>query len=165
MVEKYFGNLQRGAEAKPFTVAQPVIAEERRAVIHDRVDLERVIMGWHTPRIFAPGDAELMLAGQILGGGKSSRLYRSLVYEKQIAQDVSAGSESLQLGSVFTIDVTARPGHTAREIETAIDEELEKLRAAPVTGNELERARNTIETGMISGLEKVGGLAETLNLS
>ena len=163
LVEKYFGSFQHGAKVQPVTVAQPVITEEKRAVIQDRVKLQRVIMGWHTPRIFAPGDAELTLAGQILGGGKSSRLYRSLVYEKQIAQDVSAGSESLQLGSVFEIDVTARPGHTAQEIEAAIDEELDKLRKAPVDGSELERARNTIETGLISSLEKVGGLAETLN--
>ena len=162
-VEKYFGSFQRGPAVKPVAMPAPKITAERRAVIEDRVELERVIMGWHTPKIYAPGDAELSLAGQVLGSGKSSRLYRSLVYEKQIAQDVSAAQDSLQLGSVFTVDVTARPGHTAKEIEAAIDEELEKLRAAPVSGPELEQARNTIETGMIAGIEKVGGLADLLN--
>ena len=163
LVGKYFGGFQRGPDVKPPVIGQPVLTEERRAVIQDRVELQRVIMGWHTPKIYSPGDAELSLAAQVLGGGKSSRLYRSLVYEKQIAQDVSAAQESLQLGSVFTIDVTARPGHTAQEVEAAIDEELEKMRSVPVDAEEVERARNTVETGMISELEKFGGLAETLN--
>lgn len=163
LVEKYFGSFRRGPDRKPRPANTPVINEERRAVIQDRVELQSVIMGWHTPRIFTPGDAELSLAGQILGGGKTSRLYRSLVYEKQIAQDVSAYQYSLRLGSVFVVDVTARPGHTAQEIESAIDEELDKLRASTVDAKELERARNTIETSMISGLETFSTVADMLN--
>ncbi|MBA2690764.1 MAG: insulinase family protein, partial [Burkholderiales bacterium] len=163
LVEKYFGRFRAGDEVKPLAVPTPIVTAEKQVVIEDRVELQRVIMGWHTAKIYTPGDAELSLAGQILGGGKASRLYRSLVYEKQIAQDVSAAQDSLQLGSVFTVDVTARPGRSAREIEAAIDEELEKLRASPVEGEELERARNMIETSMIAGLQKVGGRADLLN--
>ena len=78
----------------------------------------------HARRSIKPGDADADIASTILGGGKSSRLYKTLVYEKQIAQDVSAQQQSLLLGSVFTIEATARPGHTAEELEKAIDEEL-----------------------------------------
>ncbi|MES2355060.1 MAG: pitrilysin family protein [Pseudomonadota bacterium] len=163
LVKKYYGSLQRGPIIEPYRVVAPVITAEKRVVVPDHVQLDRVIMGWHTPKIFTPGDAELSLAGQVLGGGKSSRLYRTLVYEKQIAQEVSAYQYSLQLGSVFFVDVTARPGHTAAEIEAAIDDELKKLRTTPIEANELERAQNSVETNMIAGLEKLGGVAELLN--
>ena len=79
----------------------------------------------------------------ILGGGKSSRLYKTLVYDKQIAQDVTASQDSLILGSVFRIEATARPGHTAEELEKAIDEELRTLVGQAARRRRVERARNT----------------------
>jgi zinc protease len=93
-------------------------------------------------------------------------LYKKLVYEKQIAQDVNVGQQSLILGSQFQIRATARPGHTLDEIEKAIDEELDALRANPPTAAEIERARNGIETNIISRLEGLGGfggVADRLN--
>ncbi len=165
-VEKYFGPLRRGAPVPKITAVTPPITAERRAVIHDQVELPRVYMAWLTSPIFKPGDAQADLASSILGGGKSSRLYKKLVYEKQIALDVSASQESLILGSVFEIVVTARPGHTAAEMEKAIDEELAAFRKSGPTAVELERARNGAETGMISGLERLGGfggVADRLN--
>ncbi|HXC32847.1 MAG TPA: pitrilysin family protein [Verrucomicrobiae bacterium] len=165
-VEKYFGPLRRGAPVPKITAVTPPITAERRAVIHDQVELPRVYMAWLTSPIFKPGDADADLASSILGGGKSSRLYKKLVYEKQMALDVSASQESLILGSVFEIMVTARPGHTAAEMEKAIDEELAAFRKSGPTAVELERARNGAETGMISGLERLGGfggVADRLN--
>ncbi|HYD80052.1 MAG TPA: pitrilysin family protein [Paucimonas sp.] len=165
LVAKYFGGFKRGEDVPALKVVTPPITTERRAVVHDRVELPRVFMGWLTSPAFKEGDAELSMAAQILAGGKSSRLYKKLVYEKQIAQDVSAVQYSATLTSMFIVDVTARPGHTAQEIEAAIDEELELLRTAPPTEQELERARNTIETAMITQIEKLGGsgLANQLN--
>jgi zinc protease len=165
LVAKYFGGFKRGEPVvKPHVVTPPITAE-RRLVVHDQVELPRVFMGWLTPPAFKPGDAELSVLAQILAGGKSSRLYKSLVYDRQIAQEVNASQNSLELSSIFSIDVTARPGHTAQEIEAAINEELDKLRAAPPSEQELERARNTIETAMITQIEKIGGsgLANQLN--
>jgi len=166
LVEKYFGPLRRGAPVPKITTVTPPITAERRTVIHDQVELPRVYMAWLTSPIFKPGDADADLAGEILGGGKSSRLYKKLVYEKQIALDVSASQQSLILGSVFEIVVTARPGHTAKEMETAIDEELASFRKDGPTAVELERARNGVETRMIQGLERLGGfggVADRLN--
>ncbi len=165
-VEKYFGPLKRGAPVPKITAVTPPITAERRAVIHDQVELPRVYMAWLTSSIFKPGDADADLASEILGGGKSSRLYKKLVYEKQIALDVSASQQSLILGSVFEVVVTARPGHTADEMEKAVDEELAAFRKNGPTAVELERARNGIETGMIQGLEQLGGfggVADRLN--
>lgn len=166
LVEKYFGPLKRGAAVPKIAAVTPPITAERRVVIHDHVELPRVYMGWLTSSIFKPGDADADLASDILGGGKSSRLYKKLVYDKQIALDVSASQDSLILGSVFEIVVTARPGHTAEEIEKAIDDELTAFRNDGPTQAELERARNGVETHMIEGLERLGGfggVADRLN--
>lgn len=167
LVEKYFGSLKRGADVPKLNVTTPPITSERRTVVADRIELPRVYMAWITPSIFKEGDAEGGVAAQILGGGKSSRLYKKLVYEKQIAQDVLAEQYSLILGSVFYVQVTARPGHSAEEIEAAINEELELLRSQGPTEAEVERAKNVIETGIIRGLETLGGfggVADRLNM-
>ena len=165
LVMKYFGSFKRGADIPKHHVVTPPITAERRAVVKDQIELPRVFMGWLTSPAYKEGDAELSMAAQILAGGKSSRLYKTLVYDKQIAQDVNASQSSNALTSIFMVDVTARPGHSAQEIEAAIDEEMHKLRSTPPSDKELERARNTIETAMLSQIEKVGGagLANQLN--
>ena len=166
LVEKYFGSLKRGAAVPPIKAETPKITSERRKVVEDRIELPRVYMAWLTSPIFKPGDADADIAAGILGGGRSSRLYKKLVYEKQIAQDVNVGQQSLVLGSQFQISATARPGHTPEEIEAAINEELQNFRTTPPSASEIERARNTIETQIISRLEGLGGfggVADRLN--
>jgi zinc protease len=167
LVEKYFGTLKRGPAVPPIKAETPPITAERRRVVPARVQLPRVSIAWLTPAIFKPGDADAEIVSDILGGGRSSRLYKKLVYEKQIAQNVSASQYSLILGSIFQIDATARPGHTADELEKAIDEELAALRTQAPSAAEIEQARNTIETGIIGGLERLGGfggVADRLNM-
>jgi zinc protease len=166
LVTKYFGGLKRGAPVPAIKTVTPPITAERRRVVTDKVELPRVYMGWLTPAIYKPGDAEADVAASILGDGRSSRLYKKLVYEKQIAQNVTTAQNSLMLGSLFQIEVTARPGHTADELEKAIDEELDKLRTSPPDAAEVERVRNSVETRIIQGLERLGGfggVADRLN--
>ncbi len=165
LVAKYFGSLKRGPDVPRPQVTTPPITEERRLTVPDRVELPRVYMGWLTPPAYQPGDAELSVAAQILAGGKSSRLYQSLVYERQIAQDVDADQDARALASTFLVEVTARAGHTAQELEAAIDAELDALREHGPTEQEVERARRQIETAMLTGLEQLGGdgLADQLN--
>lgn len=166
LVEKYFGTLKRGPAVPKPSADTPRITSERRLTVPSRVELPRVYMTWLTPAIFKPGDAEADVTATILGAGRSSRLFKKLVYERQIAQNVSAQQYSLILGSMFQIEATARPGHTAEELEKAIEEELNALRAAPPAVTEVEMARNTIETNIIGGLERLGGfggVADRLN--
>jgi zinc protease len=165
-VEKYFGTIPSGPPVPRITAVPPQITSEKRSKVTDQVELPRIYMGWIMPSIFQPGDAESDLLTQILGVGKASRLYKSLVYEKQIAQDVSLQNQSLLLGSVLELQVTAKPGVKPEDLEKAIDVELDKLRTEGPTQAELDRARNLIETRMISGLERLGGfggLADRLN--
>ena len=166
LVQKYFGPLKRGEDVPRIKAHTPPITAQRRAVIQDNVQLPRVYIGWITSPIFKPGDAEADLAATILGGGKSSRLYKKLVYEKQIAQDVSVNQQSLILGSVFEVQVTAKSGVKPEDLEKAIDAELDAFRKNGPTAEELTRARNVIETRIIAGLETLGGfggVADRLN--
>src|SRR5690348_2366558 len=166
LVEKYFGPLKRGEEVPRITAKTPPITAERRAVIQDNVQLPRVYEAWLTSPIFKPGDAEADLTATVLGGGKSSRLYKKLVYEKQIALDVAANQQSLMLGSEFQVQATARPGVKPEDLEKAINAELEAFRTNGPTEEELRRARNVLESRIIEGLETLGGfggVADRLN--
>lgn len=166
LVEKYFGALKQGQSVAKPSVQTPSITAERRAVVKDRVELPRVYMAWLTSPIFKPGDADADIASSVLGMGRSSRLFKKLVYEQQIAQAVTASQQSLTLGSVFTIEATARPGHTAEELEKSIDEALQALRDSGPDASEVDRVRNVIETRIIQGLETLGGfggVADRLN--
>src|SRR5688572_1737752 len=167
LVEKYFGTLKRGPAVPPIAAETPKITAERRRVVPARVQLPRVSIAWLTPPAFKPGDADAEMIADILGGGRSSRLYKKLVYELQIAQTVSAFQNSLILGSMFQIQATARPGHTAEELERAIEQEIETIRTQPPSAVEIEKARNSIETAIISGLDRLGGfggIADRLNM-
>ncbi len=163
LVEKYFGTIPAGPEVPKIAVTTPHITTERRAVVTDQVELPRVYVGWITPPVFQQGDAECDVYSQILGGGKSSRLYKSLVYEKQIAQDVATSIEETRLGSIFELTVTAKPNVKPEDLERAIDAELTKLQTEGPSAAEVERARNVIEAELVRGLQRTNGVANRLN--
>ena len=164
LVNKYFGSLKRGAPVPPVKVDMPKIASEQKVTVADRIQLPRVQIGWITPPFFQPGDADADMAATILAGGRSSRLYQSLVYEKRIAQDVSAYQMSGMVSSTFQIQATARPGHTVDELQTAIDEELVKFAKGGPDARELERARNVFFTSMVNSVEELNRRADRLNM-
>src|SRR5262245_13089575 len=163
LVEKYFGTIPAGPAVPKIDVTTPPVTAERRATVTDQVELPRVYMGWITPPVFTAGNAECNFYSQILGGGKSSRLYKSLVYEKQIAQDVATSMEETKLGSMFELIATAKPGVKPEDLEKAIDEVLQKLAAEGPSGAEVERARNLTETALVRGLQRTNGIANRLN--
>ena len=159
LVEKWFGELPRGAVVEPVAPPPAMLAEVKRQTITDQVSLPRLYLAWLTPRYFAPGDATLDLVSSILTGGKNSRLYKRLVYEDQIAQDVSSFQSSSTLGSSYLIIATARRGRTAAELQKAIDEEIDRLRREPPDGREMQRALNQIEASFYRRMERVGGFS------
>jgi len=163
LVRKYFGSLARGPDLPAPGFTTPPLAGERRITVTDRIELPRVDIAWLSSPAFTPGDAELKIAAEILAGGKSSRLYKKLVYELQSAQSVGADQDAYARTALFTVQALARPGHTPAELETVIDQELAQLAKDGPTQAELERARNVIERRMFEGIEKVGSRANTLN--
>jgi zinc protease len=166
LVEKWFADVPRGKPVEPIAPPPAILTGVKRQTITDQVQLPRLHLGWLTPRTYAPGDAALDLASSVLTGGKNSRLYKRLVYDLQIAQDVSAFQQSGMLGSSFLIVATARPGKTLAEIQTVIDEEIDRLRREPPDAREVERAVNQIEASFYRRMERVGGFggkADQLN--
>lgn len=163
LVERYFGPIPAGKKIPASTAITPPITSERRATVTDQVELPRIYLAWLTPPVLTQADAECDLLAKILGGGKSSRLYQKLVYEKRIAQDVGAHQSSLALSSIFAIEATCKPGIEPDRLEAEIREELELFRTHGPTAAELERARNTYESSFIRGLENLGVLADRLN--
>ncbi|MFG6433491.1 M16 family metallopeptidase [Roseateles sp. LYH14W] len=163
LVQKYFGTLKAGPKPPEVRVATPEITKERRLIVTDRIELSRLSLAWHTPAMFAAGDAALDIAAHVLGGGKASRLYGLLVRDKQLAQSVDVAQESQSLSSVFGIDVVARPGASLEAIEALVDAELAKLAATPPTEAELVQARAVIQTQLLQRMEKVGELADLVN--
>jgi zinc protease len=167
LVEKWFSDVPRGAPVPPVSAPTPVLTSEKRLTLEDQVQLPRLYLAWLTPPFFHPGDEAMDVLARVLAFGKNSRLYKRLVYELQIAQDVSAGQNSGGLGSTFLITATAREGHSLPELEKVIAEELAKIKAEPPTSRELERAVNQIESAFYGALERVGGFggkADRLNL-
>ena len=166
LVEKWFTEIPRGKPVPALSAPTPVLDGVKRKTITDRVQLPRLYMGWHTPALLKPGDATLDIVSNLLSGGKNSRLYRRLVYDMQIAQDVSAFQQSQALGSNFLIITTARPGVTLDKLQAVIDEELDKLRAGAPEAREMTRALNQIEANFFRAMERVGGFggkADQLN--
>jgi zinc protease len=166
LVEKWFGELPRGTFVEPVAPPAAMLTEVKRQTITDQVSLPRLYLGWLTPRMHAPGDAALDVASSVLTGGKNSRLYKRLVYEEQIAQDVSAFQSSGALGSSFMVIATARRGRTAEEIQKVIDEEIDRLRRDPPDAREVQRALNQVEASFYRRMERVGsfeGKADQLN--
>ncbi len=163
LVEKWFAEIPEGA-AVPELNAQPVLLdEERRVALEDRVQLPRLYMAWTTPAAYAEGDAEMAALARLLAGGRNSRLYRRLVYDLQIADDVAAFQRSGKLGSDFTLLATARGGHTLEELATVIDEEIERLRSEPPSAREVQRIVNEYETGFLEEMERIDRKADRMN--
>jgi predicted Zn-dependent peptidase len=163
LVDRYFAWQPRRPVPAPPAPKPVVLTADVRRDLEDKVQLARLDVNWHSPASFAPGDAELDVAAQILGGGKSSRLYRSLVYDKRLAQSAQAGQSSNQLDGRFRVTVTAKPGKTLEESERAAGEEVARLAAQPPTAEEVERARNKILFDLYREIDSLDGRADMLN--
>jgi zinc protease len=163
LIEKYFGSLPRGAEPPRRTAEAPRISKQRRAVLTDRVELPSVYLTWLTPAAYEEGDAEAVVAARMLGGGRSSRLHERLVFDRKIAQSVTASQRSLAQGSIFQIVATAKPGRTAQELENAIQAEIDLLAAEGPSERELTATKKGILAVTVKSLETLGVVADRLN--
>ncbi len=166
LVQKWFGDVPRGEPVEPVSAPKAELTGVTRKTIVDRVRLARMYLGWLTPPQFAPGEAALDVTSSILADGKNSRLYKRLVYDTQMAQDVSAYQAPGALGNSFQLVVTAMPGVDISSIQAIVDEELDRLRREPPSDRELARAVNQIEASFYRQMERVGsyrGKADQMN--
>jgi zinc protease len=156
LAERYFGDLPAGARPQPLDVAA-ALEREVRLVLEDRVEMPRIYMVWHSPAMFEDDDAEMDLLADLLANGKTSRLYRTLVYEQRIALDVSAYQSSRELAGFFLLVATASPGRSLTEIAAVIDIELQRVTDAGPSEAEMERARAQTEAHFMYRIQTVGG--------
>jgi zinc protease len=156
LADMYFGDLPAGT--RPQKVAATAdLDREIRLMLEDRVELPRVYMAWHSPAMFAADDAEMDLLADLLANGKTSRLYRSLVYEHRIALDVSAFQSSRELGSFFLVAATASPGQSLTDVATMIDQELQRILEGGPSTSEMERSAAQVEAHFMYRMQTVGG--------
>jgi zinc protease len=160
---KWFADVPRGEPVQPRTAAPPVIESTRRIMLEDRVQLPRLYMTWVSTTAYGDDDAALIALSRLLAGGKNSRLYKRLVYELQIADDVSAFQNGGRIGGEFQITATARTPHTLAELERVILEEIEKVKAEAADPRELQRIVNQNEIAFLERLELVSAKADLLN--
>lgn len=156
-VEKYFGDIPSGP---PLQRQAAWIAKRRgthRQVAEDRVPQARLYQVWNIPQYGTADGDYLALAADVLGGGKSSRLYKRLVFDEQIASSVEATAELNEIGGRFFVIATARPGVPVGKLEQAVNEEVAKLLAQGLTKDELERAKTQELATFLRGIERIGG--------
>jgi predicted Zn-dependent peptidase len=166
-VERYFGAIPANPSIPPLgdLSLPPTLGTEIRETVPDRVPLPRIYVGFRAP---VYGDRRLDaldVAGQILAGGKGSRLHRRLVRDERIAQDVALFTLGFVGGaSVCAGWVTVRPGVTVERVEAAFLEELERLAVEPVSPDELARAFALIEADELGALQRVEERADRLSM-
>jgi len=163
LVNRYFGFLPKRPAPEQVVAPPAKLTSEVRLQLTDKVDLDKVVIAWFSPREGTPGDATCDLLASILGRGKASRLYQRLVYRDQLATEVDVAQETRELQSVFTVSALARPGVDVHALEKAIDEELARLKAEGPTLAELEAARTLVYTGAARRLESLLSRAQYLN--
>ena len=156
LVDRYFGDIPAGERVTPVR-ASALLPHDVRIYFEDRVELPRLYIAWLTPAMFASGDADLDLANDLLANGKTSRLYRRLVFEERIATDVSAAQNSREMAGYTQVVATAAPGHALGDLEAVIVEEIRRLAAEGPTADEMERGRVQAESQFIFRLQTVGG--------
>jgi zinc protease len=156
LVRRYFEDLEPG-EKVALVEATATLSAEARIFFEDRVELPRLYVAWLTPAMFADGDADLDIGTDILANGKTSRLYRRLVFEERIATDVSAAQNSREIGGYAQITATAAPGHSLGEIERVVVEEVARLATEGPSDDEIQRGRVQAEAQFMYRLQTVGG--------
>ncbi|HZS61787.1 MAG TPA: pitrilysin family protein, partial [Gemmatimonadaceae bacterium] len=157
-VKADFGSIPRGSvEPTRPTVAPFSLARDTSVTLPDRVQLPRVYYTWHGVKVYSPDDASLDLLAYILAGDNASRLYVTLVHDRQIAQDISAQNQDFRLDGMFTISVTPKPSVSTAVVDSTLRGEVQRVIDGGVTDAELTRAKNVQRTGM---LDRLSGVTE-----
>jgi predicted Zn-dependent peptidase len=162
LVERYFGAIKPGKELPPVTAEEPMQAGERRIELVAEAE-PTMIMGFHKPAIGTPDDYVFDVISMILSNGRTSRFYKKLVIEKQIASDIGAfDAPGSRYSNMFVVSANPRAPHTVKEAEDAIQAELDLLKTTPVAERDLQRILNKIEFEEARRMGTNGGLARNL---
>jgi zinc protease len=157
LVEKYFGPIPRSPRPPAPAVQTEAITRQVRETLTDDVQLSRIVVGVIAPSAWTDEGFAYDVAQEVLAGGKTSRLYRSLVFDHEVAQEADMATDKSTFGSASEIRVTVKAGHLPAEAETLLDAELDRLAQSPPTDAELRRAKRNIEARLYRALERLNG--------
>ena len=157
LVQKYYGGIPAGPALDRPARFIPPLHGEKIVEVADRVPQERTYFAWPGPQYFDDGEADLEIASLILTDGLSSRLNRVLVYDKQIASDVSSFNWANEISGAFVVVATARPGASLEEVEEIVTMEIARLAQDGPSQAEVHRAKTKWEYDFVTGLERIGG--------
>jgi zinc protease len=163
MVNDLFGSLPSGNVSPQQVFSTPRLATVVRTTTLDKVQLPAVMLSYHSPAVFAEGDAEMSIAGSVLADGNGSRLYQRLVVKEELASEVSASQDSASLSSIFRITVLCNPGADLGKVEAIVEEEIAALASNGPTSDELERSRAKFELDIVSSIQSIEARADRLN--
>jgi zinc protease len=168
LAARYFGAIPSPPNAAgvkpPAPEPPPKLGKVVRETIEDKVEMTKIVMAFHSPAHFERGDAELDILASILSSGKTSRLYKTLVYDKALAQSVEATQQSMALSSIFSVEVLIRPTVSADVVEKITDALLAEATARPPTNEEMQRAKNQIAFDFVDRLQSIATRARLLNM-
>ena len=156
-VEKFFGDIPPGPPVTHQRVWIAKMTGTHREITQDRVPLPRIYQVWNIPQFGSADSDYLTMVASCLGDGKTSRLYKRLVYDDQIASDVTVYNDAREIAGQFIVQVTAAPGHSLDEVEKAIDQEMARFLKDGPTASELERVQTAYLAGFLRGIERIGG--------
>jgi zinc protease len=165
LIKKEFGVIPRGAESEPVRAVEPEQMGERRIFVKKEAELPYILSAYKTPNIQHEDSYALEVLAMVLSGGKSARIYKSLIDEKRIALSAGAGySNFRKFPFLFYLHGTALPGKTIEELERALYDEVEKIKMHSPSEREVQKAKNQIEADFIMGQDSVFLQAEILGM-
>jgi zinc protease len=156
-VKQYFGDIPPGPPISRYDVWEAQLESDKFEVLQDRVPQARYYKIWGGPHLTSEDTDLLNLAGDVLAGGKNSRLYERLVYNEQIATSAQAGMFANEIAGIFWVVVTAQPGGDMEKLKRAVDEEVDRLMRDGISNDELERVKAARRGGFVRGIERIGG--------
>jgi len=164
LVDKYFGSIVPSLQKKEpaiidFRINKNIVVEHL-----DNVQLERLYLAWHTDKIYTDDDPKLDVLADILSGSKNSRLYKRLVFDEEISQDISAFQFSGKFGGMFMIISTAKPGIALERLKQIIFDEIETVIKRGVEDKELIKTKNSIKASYIYSMQSLDNIADRLNM-
>jgi len=163
LVKSYFGNITNKTEIPKLNVKPPKLTESKKVILKDDVQLPRLYLAWISDKAYGKDDAKLDILADILTGSKNSRLYKELLIDKQIAQDISAFQYSGNLNGAFIIVATPKPGVKLDVLKKEIFNQINFLLKSGITKAELRRSLNSYKSSFIYSLQNLDNLANQIN--
>ncbi|MDA3859726.1 MAG: pitrilysin family protein [Melioribacteraceae bacterium] len=163
LVKKYFDEIPTGEPIPKISIPKAELTENKKIIHQDNVQLSKLYLTWETAKLYDTDDATLDVLSDILTGSKNGRLFKSLVFDKQIAQDISTFQYSANLTGMFIVIATAKPGVDLEVLKTEILLELKKVMDDGITEKELKRSINTVKSSFIYTLQNLNSIVNQIN--